>query len=261
MLNDSVYLGRDTEGTAIATRDAVIRALLRRGVDVVCDDTNLRTRNVRDLQLIADATGAAWEIVDLTDELVDECIERDAARPKPVGETVIRDMFDRFIRGRSHPLPLPQHVEIAGSTAESYTPPDGKPSAVLVDVDGTVALMNGRSPYDETRVHEDWPNPPVVAAVRAMAAGHLVVFCSGRTEASRDATERWLAEHVAVPVEALHMRPVGDTRKDAVVKAELFDQHIRHNYRVVAVFDDRAQVVAMWRSLGLTVFQVAEGAF
>jgi hypothetical protein len=30
---------------------------------------------------------------------------------------------------------------------------------------------------------------------------------------------------------------------------------------VVAVFDDRDQVVRMWRSLGLTVFQVAEGNF
>jgi hypothetical protein len=104
--------------------------------------------------------------------------------------------------------------------------------------------------------------PPVVAAVRAMhAAGHRVIFCSGRTADCREATERWLAEHVDVPYDALHMRAVGDARKDAVVKAELFNAHIRDGYQVVAVFDDRRQVVEAWRALGLTVFQVAEGDF
>ena len=36
---------------------------------------------------------------------------------------------------------------------------------------------------------------------------------------------------------------------------------IRDRWRVVGVFDDRQQVVRMWRALGLTVFQVAEGDF
>jgi hypothetical protein len=49
---------------------------------------------------------------------------------------------------------------------------------------------------DETRVHEDRANHAVIAAVRAMhAAGHAVVFCSGRSDACREATEKWLAEH------------------------------------------------------------------
>ena len=30
---------------------------------------------------------------------------------------------------------------------------------------------------------------------------------------------------------------------------------------MVGVFDDRMQVVRMWRALGLTVFQVADGDF
>jgi hypothetical protein len=132
----------------------------------------------------------------------------------------------------------------------------------MVDIDGTVALTAGRSPYDESRVHEDRPNRPVVDVVRAMHdAGYRILFVSGRTDACREATEEWLAEHVLEVYEALYMRKAGDTRKDAVVKLELFDAHIRHAYNVVAVFDDRASVVAAWRSLGLTVFQVAEGDF
>ena len=57
------------------------------------------------------------------------------------------------------------------------------------------------------------------------------------------------------------MRATGDPRKDSIVKREIFDREIRDRYRVVGVFDDREQVVQMWRALGLTVFQVAEGDF
>ena len=57
------------------------------------------------------------------------------------------------------------------------------------------------------------------------------------------------------------MRAEGDNRKDAIVKMELFNKYIRHHYNVRRVYDDRQQVVDMWRSLGLTVLQVAPGQF
>jgi len=64
-----------------------------------------------------------------------------------------------------------------------------------------------------------------------------------------------------VAYEGLFMRATGDQRRDHIVKEEIFDREIRGRYHVVGVFDDRAQVVRMWRSLGPTVFQVAEGNF
>jgi len=105
-------------------------------------------------------------------------------------------------------------------------------------------------------------NPTVITAVRAMhTAGNAIIFCSGRDAVCRPETEAWLDLFVGVPYEALFMRPEGDGRKDAVVKREIFDQDIRDSWRIVGVFDDRQQVVRMWRALGLTVFQVAEGDF
>lgn len=253
-----------TERAIQAARDAAITALLKRGMDVVSDDTNLVSRTVRDLRRLAVLAGAEFEIVDLTDVPLDECLRRNALREgvARVPEDRIRDMHARYIAGKPHPLPLGE--EPADPTAVvPYEPKPDTPKAIMIDVDGTVALMAGRGPYDETRVHEDRPNEPVIAAVRGMArAGHRPVFCSGRTDACRQVTEAWIRRHVfaALPFE-LHMRAVGDTRKDSVVKLELFDRHIRDRLHVVAVFDDRRQVVDMWRSLGLTVFQVAEGQF
>jgi predicted kinase len=243
-------LGWAEKQVTVAQR-AQIEALLRAGVNVICDDTNLRSKVVRELSELALKVGADVTYRDFTDVPVDECVARDAARDcaDRVGEDVIRGMFQRYLAGRTLPLPLP---DLKPKPHAAYAPSPGAPRAVVVDIDGTVALMNGRSPYDMTRVGQDSPNH---------AAGHLVVYCSGRTDDSRDETEAWLDRHVGVPYEGLFMRETGDQRRDSVVKQEIFDREIRGRYHVVGVFDDRAQVVRMWRGLGLTVFQVAEGNF
>lgn len=262
MVHDSLHIKGVTEPRIISVRDAAIAALLRKGVDVVCDDTNLPSRTVRDLSKLAARAGAGFEVWDLTHVPLEMCIARDSARERPVGEHVIRDMHTSYLRGRTFPLPLPEEADDDQAGLKPYTAKPGTPKAVLVDIDGTVALMNGRSPFDETRVGEDLPNGPVIKVVHALhAAGHRIVFMSGRADSCRDNTVWWLAAHIGVPYDALHMRAAGDVRKDSVIKAELFDAHVRDAYDVACVLDDRRQVVEMWRSLGLTVLQVADGDF
>lgn len=258
-VTDDALRGR-AEKEVTQAHHAAIDALLIGGADVICDDTNLRSRVVRELAELAAKHGAAFTVRDFTDVPVDECVRRDALREgdEHVGEEAIRSMHQRYLAGRALPLPLP----VLDSSGVTYEPPPDAPRVVLVDIDGTVALINDRSPYDVTRVLTDLPNTPVIAAVRAMhAAGHGIVYCSGRTDDSREDTAAWLDQHVGVPYEGLFMRVTGDQRRDNIVKQEIFDKEIRSRYHVVGVFDDRQQVVRMWRSLGLTVFQVAEGNF
>lgn len=241
---------------------AQVEALLRAGAAVCVDDTNLPGRTVREWAEMAARLGATFEVHDFTDVPVDECVRRDAERPEGerVGEAAIRGMHVRYLAGRRLPLPVPDVVP--GAPATVYAPPPDAPKIVLVDIDGTVALMGDRSPYDMRRVGEDEPHEAVIAAVRAMhAAGHGIVYCTGRDESARWRTEAWLDQHVGVPYEALHMRAVGDARPDSVVKRDIFEREVRDRYHVVGVFDDRMHVVRMWRQLGLTVFQVAEGDF
>lgn len=254
------YVSGDVERAVAKARDALIRALLRRGFDVASDDTNLPSRVVRDLRRIAVTEGAEFEVRDLTDVEVDVCIERDAARDRTVGEQVIRDMYMRFVKGKPFPLPIADEPEDA--KVRPYVPDLSLPPAVIVDVDGTVALMSGRSPYDESRVHEDRPNVPVVDTVKALRdSGMEIVFMSARTEGCWDATFDWLYEHVGPEFRGPFMRKIGDMRKDSVVKAELFDEEVRDYFNVRLVLDDRDQVVSLWRSLGLPCFQVADGDF
>ncbi|GAB3219149.1 NIF family HAD-type phosphatase [Glycomyces halotolerans] len=137
-----------------------------------------------------------------------------------------------------------------------------RPAAVVVDVDGTVAVHDQRGPYDESLVGWDAPNEPVIELVRVLyRAGYRIVFVSGRTTGARFDTRRWLGLHVRVGIEGLHMRAAGDRRSDADVKEDLYRERIAPHYDVRWVLDDRDRTVLRWRELGLTCLQVAPGDF
>lgn len=266
MIDDGVFEKGVTERRIQIARDAVIFSLLKRDQDVICDDTNLPLRTVRDLRKLAGRASADFEIWDMTDVPLATCIYQDCVREDkiPVGEDVIRDMHTRFIKGREYPLDVPEEPAEALSDIELYVPVVGSIQAILVDLDGTLAHMGTRDPFDETRVHEDVPDSAVVETVQLyMDAGYWVVFCSGRTVGCFDATSEWLEKHVTDGGcnYELYMRPKGDTRQDFKVKLDLFNQAIRNRFDVRLVLDDRDQVVQLWRSLGLKCYQVAEGNF
>ena len=137
-----------------------------------------------------------------------------------------------------------------------------RPSAVIIDVDGTLAIITDRSPYSARGVLKDKPNAPVIAVAAALAAaGNVKIVVSGRNEEARADTEKWLAHHLPFAFVGPYMRPAGDSRNDAVLKREVYDREIKPKFHVVCVLDDRDQVVRMWRSLGLTCLQVAPGDF
>lgn len=266
MLHYGVWMGRDTEPKIVAARNVLIETLLRAGVSVVSDDTNLPQQVARELARLGRRLGAEVSIWDLTDVPVDECVRRDAARDRTVGEDVIRGMQKRYLGGKRYPLPLPTDAEET-APVEAYVPDDTLPAAWLVDLDGTLALMDGRGPFDWKRVGEDTVNEAVRDLVLALSTAHdlhpsapKIVILSGRDESCRFETELWLVEN-EIPCDALYMRPAGDMRKDAIVKLELFREHVAPSYHVRGVLDDRDQVVEMWRSLGLTCAQVAPGNF
>lgn len=254
-------------------QQAGVRALLAAGRSVVVDDMHLRARYVRAWVELAAAAGAGLVVQDFTDVPVEECVRRDEERAgrgdRAVGAELIRHLHGRFLAsGRGLPaealVPRPAGTAGPGGSGQRYEPDPDRPPAWLVDIDGTLALMStaagGRTPFEWHRVGEDSPNPAVVDLVRALDAETSIVVMSGRDEVCRPQTERWLAEH-RVPYEALFMRPAGDSRKDSIVKRELFDRHVATAWAVRGVIDDRRQVVQMWRDLGLMCAQVAPGDF
>lgn len=269
MLTDYVFVGgrEGTEKLVRSLRDKAIATALLGGKDVICDDTNLESKTVRELHVLALTHGAEFKIWDMCHVPLDECLRRDTERivagERGVGETVIRSMAQRAKLppgGGVAPDWTPDIVEELVPYARLRT----HPGAVICDIDGTVALHVARSPYDYSRVLTDAPNPAVLRVLEGLRttpgrAEHLI-FLSGRPDSCRADTEAWLDEHVR-DWDELYMRATGDTRNDAAVKYDLFNAHVRNRFDVRLVLDDRDRVVRLWRALGLPTLQVNDGDF
>lgn len=132
--------------------------------------------------------------------------------------------------------------------------------AIICDLDGTLAHIDHRDPYDASTCERDGLNLPVFQVLQRFAGEAMIILVSGRQEQWKSQTMNWLKNH-CVPYDLLLMRKTNDFRKDTVIKKELFNAHIKNKYQVLFVLDDRDQVVKMWRENDLTCFQVAEGNF
>lgn len=256
-------------------QNTLIDMSLQMRMNVYVSDMNLRNSYVKRLIEKAWEFDGEYEIIDMTDVPLDVCLSNNESpsrqvQGKVVDRVVIRDLYERFIARKGHPLPVNfTGVKISGKQWQSYVPDTSKPNATIWDIDGTLALMNGRGPFDEHLVNTDKPNKAVFEMMSASAEREdVIVIMSGRTEGCREMTEQWLLQHApwldyhwAGVRWQLYMRAVGDMRGDDIVKHELFYQHVAPRYNVRYVTDDRNKVVKMWRAIGLTVAQVAEGDF
>lgn len=95
MLHGGSY-SPDTEMFVLDARNALVELCLRKGFSVVVDDTNLNPVHQEQLKILADSLGAQLNVIDVITPL-DECIRRDKERFNPVGEDVIRRMYDKYI--------------------------------------------------------------------------------------------------------------------------------------------------------------------
>lgn len=234
------------EQFVLTVRDHLILAALLEGYHVIVDDTNLHPKHEQTIRELVKGV-ATVHIQDFTHIPLETCLEHDRQRANYVGEQVIRKMYREFLQ------PKPQQV--------TYSPDPALPRAIICDLDGTLALLNGRNPYDAARCEQDILNTPVADLLRHQDARSAhILLVTGRQECHRDPTERWLTTQ-GIPWTALWMRPTGDQRKDALVKEEIYQQHIEGHYAVLFALDDRNQTVAVWRSHGIATFQVADGDF
>jgi hypothetical protein len=238
MLDNSKH-SQEAERFIEKVRDQLILMALDQGKNVIVDDTNLAPIHEQTIRELVQGK-AEVSIQDFTDVALEVCIQRDLQRAVSVGEKVIRQMWAQYL------APKPEIIEFNPIL----------PTAVICDLDGTLALLNGRSPYDASTCEQDGLNRVVADLIR----GKLVILVSGREEKYRSQTLAFLKKH-GIDYAQLQMRATGDFRKDALIKREIFENHIRNRYNIEWVLDDRNQVVQMWRQLGLTCLQVADGDF
>lgn len=170
---------------------------------------------------------------------------------------------------------------------------------IVFDIDGTLADATHRlhlikDPLFWVHLHEgkpltpDWsrflsdeevakdlPIPQTWAIMDALLLmGHRVLFITGRNEATRAMTTKWLLNydcpHRKMPASQLtsrysepkiYMRKDDDRRLSEDTKRSLLHQARADGYNPTMVFEDRVADTAMWRSEGLLCLQVAEGHY
>ena len=242
MLDNSKW-SRNNEKFVLALRDHIIVSALKAGSNVVVDDTNFGKHPQHIKELVKDIPNVIVE-EEFINTPLEVCISRDANRDESVGKKVIMDMYNKYLRKEQELVPYDETL----------------PDAIIVDIDGTIAHMKNRSPYDWNRVDEDEFDNYVASIPFALRNSVIIIIMSGRDEVCREKTGKWLKDN-GMPYNHLYMRPQGNTEKDSVIKERLYNNHVKGKYNVRFVLDDRQQVVDLWRRLGLKCFQVAEGNF
>ena len=235
--------------------ESIIKTALKEGNDVIADNTHLRIKYLNEYQKY----NIPVEFL-VVDEDLFTCLTRDSQRERSVGRDIIQDQYQRL-------LELKKNFDFKPFTpverVKKERDPD-KRDCMIFDLDGTLAIMNGRGPFDWHRVHEDGINFPIFEIYQTMSfskemMGLDFIIVSGRSEESMKLTKKWL-ETYAIHYDGIYMRKKGDYRKDSIVKEEIWAE-IEKDYNIICMFDDRNQVVDHARSLGHTVLQVAEGDF
>ena len=155
-------------------------------------------------------------------------------------------------------------------------------NTIIFDLDGTLAIIDkrrevSRKPngkidfevfHDASNISLDEPNTPVIKMAQLFAEdGFTIIIFSGRSDRTEHTTRSWLSRN-RVPFNKLVMRPHKTMNfiPDEILKKDMLDKHADIDDVFLVVddrqkVDDRNKVVKMWRDLGLTVFQVAEGDF
>lgn len=237
-------------------RKTFIEDAMEKKLNIVVDNTNLHPKHEEYLRKIIAAHNEVaqydkkpelyeLEIKDFSYVPVHECIVRNRKRDNPVPDKVIYNMNKQFLLKQAPTLKQDEKL----------------PKCLLVDMDGTVALLNGRNPYSSKGLLNDLPNNFVIDLVKRYAADHKIFFVTGREIAAKEETEQWLANN-GIPKGSyeLHMRQ--HQPSDLVFKKEVFEKYIKDKYFVSFAIEDRNRIVSLYRhDIGIPCFQCADGDF
>lgn len=235
--------------------DATITQSLLRKCNVLVDATNLKVGYIKSfVEKFKYSADIDYRVFDIS---IEKALERDAKREATVGEAVIKKMYKDF-----KILMDSFDFQPVIKTDRKHLTPNFESKledAVIFDIDGTLALMGKRGPFDWDDVYKDSINE-IVSEQLAFhkSKGRKILVVTGRDGVCRKVTEDWLDLH-ELEYDEMFMRPNDDYRKDTAIKKEIYLNEIKDKYNVLAVYDDRLQVIRTWFELGLYVFTVNQG--
>ena len=254
-----VYWVTSRENLVSSIKKNMAEEAINRGYDIVVDNMNLNPKEIlfwKDMVKTAnmDPDGYQYEI-EFKDFFIplEECIRRDAMRPNPIGEKVIRETWKRY-KHFIQTTKVERHID----NMRKYT---GKPKCIVIDMDSTMCFNVTKRPWFGEGAAEgminDVPNTGVCEMIRQLQDYYDIVVATGRDTSQEEVTKQWLAKQGINPNE-FYFRTNGDFRKGVVVKKEQIEK-ILETYDIVSIFEDCEPIVQMYREMGLTVLQPNKG--
>ncbi len=245
MYGEDFVEGKGAQLTRV--RDLLIGHLMDRGQNIVVDNTNLHPDRESEYRLLVEEFNATntklkyeIEIKDFTNVPLSTCLKRNKERERKVPEFVIKKM----------------HKDYIAPFIKKPTQDGLLPKAIIVDIDGTIADINHRGPYEQTKVLLDKPIHAICDLVRLYAAsGFIIIYLSGREEPCRNDTLTWLKKH-QLPEGLLLLNKKGEKRSSAITKLEIFNENILGKYYIYVVLEDRWKNIEAWNSIGLMTLMV-----
>ena len=257
------YWVPEREGLVASIRDNLIKRAMWSGYDIVIDNMNLNSREEGYFRRLIDSHNNPKGVTDNAYhepyELVfkdffiplEECIARDALRPNPIGEKVIRETWNKY-KHKIQTLAVENYVE---SRIEQNTT---LPKCIILDMDSTLCFNTTKRPWygpgSAEGMLNDIPNEPICELARVYKrAGYKIFIITGRDTSQEKVTEQWLYNN-GVPCDYIYFRTNKDFRKGTEIKKELI-QNILNKYFIELIVDDANPIVEMYRNLGFTVLQ------
>lgn len=264
MLNDH---SQNMETEKLVTKiynDSLMAIIDNSEYDLILDNTHYRLQYVREALAFLNKCKNDFKLklVDFSDINLELLIKRNEVRDRKVSVDVIKKIYQtckmnlKEVKNSVNSFVKQKHIIM-----NTFDIRRDLPRAIIVDIDGTLAHKGDRNAYDYKNVDKDKCDEVISELTNQLyRLNYRIIIVSGREDSCRDLTEKWLSDNI-IYYHDLHMRKSKDMRKDAIVKKEIYDQQIKDHYSVLCVFDDRNQVVDMWREIGLKCLQVQEGNF
>ena len=263
------YLVPSQEDYISDLEEAAVRSALKRGLTPIIDATNLNPKTISKWNTIAEEFEVEVETKSFYIPFKD-AVERDRLRGeaggRSVGEKVLKDFYLRYFEEEFRKEVYTDHTFI------KFDDNPELPPCIIVDLDGTVALHQGRGPFEWDKIDTDKCDPRMKQLIeRYILDGVNVIFLTGRNKTSiaYAKTFDWLAKYFPYYKTDMNtlkkfykwdliMRAEKDYRPSTISKKELYEQYVEGKFNVLAVFEDSNRCVEMWRSLGLLTLQPAD---
>ncbi len=254
----ATVMEQDAESMISKLVNEQVKTLLQNGWNVLLDNCHTKLEYIEThIKQFNQICHIEFKVFELP---LEELLVRNNKRTRKVPKKVIENMFHQLqVLKTKFDFKSIRKTE---KNIEYNSQNQSLPKAIICDLDGTLALMNGRNPFDASLCDEDILNNPVAnVLINYKNLGYKIILLSGREDKFEAPTLKFLSNNL-IEFDVLLMRKTSDNRKDSIIKKEIFDAEIRDKYQIEFVLDDRNQVVDMWRNeLQLPCFQVYYGDF